>query len=187
MFDSSTFKRVERSKVEQIGKRGGEVVGTNIFTVSPNGKELHQVTNGKYANGQRYQNESFWTRAGPSTSDDPFIGTWRNDPTRMKIGVPVMYTISDADNGIQLESSVGLAYTAKFDGKPYPTTGVAAGTTVSLEKIDPHTIRQVLKRKDGSVSRVSTLSVSGNTLTEKADSTDPSGVSLKAVNVFDKQ
>jgi hypothetical protein len=187
VFDASSFKRVDRTKVVQTGKRAGVVAGTNTWIVSQDGRELQQIADGKYQNGQRYHNEVFWTRSGSGAGDDPFIGTWQSDPKRSNIGVPVTYTISDVENGIQLKSSFGLTYTAKFDGKPYPTSGVQSPGTVSLEQVDPQTIRTVFKRADGTVNRVSTLSVSGDILTETTELREPNAETIRAVSVFDKQ
>jgi hypothetical protein len=185
IFETETYRRIDAKTLEEDGKRGGKDAGKIVWTVSADGQELHQKTEGTYPNGQSYFNDAFYKRANGSASDDPFTGVWQNDPSRSKIGLPERCTIMDVENGIEYKSTLGLAYTARFDGKPYPAG--ATGNTVSLEKIDPRTIRATFKRKDGTVSRTSTMSVSGRQLTQTADVTNPNGTTFKSVIVFDKQ
>jgi hypothetical protein len=101
-------------------------------------------------------------------------------------GVAVIYTIKDLDNGLEVKSSSGSTYSGKFDGKEYPTSGSNGPATVSLTRIDDHTIRLVQKTKSVTI-RTSTLSVAGRTLTETVDIKGPGGAPLQSVMVFDRQ
>jgi hypothetical protein len=185
IFESATYRRIDAKTIEEDGKRGGKDTGKIVWTVSADGQELHQKTEGTYPNGQSYTNDAFYKRANGPATGDPFSGVWKNDPTRSRIGIPERCTITDVENGIEYKSTLGLTYTARFDGKPYPAG--ATGNTVSLERIDPRTIRAVFKRKDGTVLRTSTMSVSGRELTQAADVVNPNGTSFKSVTVFEKQ
>jgi hypothetical protein len=106
----------------------------------------------------------------------PLLGNWRQ--------IPFM-KIEGRDNGIRMMG--GIVYTAKFDGKDYPLTGVNNADTVALKRVDAHSMEQTLKKGD-KVTVVSNwvTSADGQTLTISNKGTRANGEAFSSVNVWDK-
>jgi len=81
-----------------------------------------------------------------------------------------------------------VTYTAKLDGKDYPTSGSTAFDTIAIKSIDTNTIEVTLK-KAGKVMQTSRSVVSkdGKTMTNTVMGTDADGRPVHNVIVFDKQ
>jgi len=69
-------------------------------------------------------------------------------------------------NGDELTMSEpdGATYTAKLDGGDFPVKGSYGFDTVSVKKIDGHTIEETDKR-DGTVVDIAKMTVNGKTMT----------------------
>src|SRR5207244_11679992 len=81
-----------------------------------------------------------------------------------------------------------IEYTAKFDGKHYPTSGLPNADTVALERPDASTIRSTLKKGDQVVMTVtSVISKNGKTRTSTFKGKDAQGQDVNNVVVYDKQ
>lgn len=102
---------------------------------------------------------------------------------------------SDADN-IKLSSDgidaagnpTHVEYTAKYDGKDYPITGLPNADTVAIERLDASTIRSTLKKGDQVVMTVtSVISKNGMTRTSTFKGKDAQGQDVNNVVVYDKQ
>ena len=132
---------------------------------------------------------------------DQQSGTWKMNPTKSKYSpgpAPKDITVtidSDADN-IKLSAdgidAVGnpthVAYTAKYDGKDYPLTGVPNADTVALKRIDARTTESTLKKADQVVMTVtSVVSKNGKTRTSTFKGKDAQGQDVNNVVVYDKQ
>jgi hypothetical protein len=187
LFNAASFRRTDAKTIEQDGKRAGKDAGKIVWTVSPDGQELHQITEGMYQSGQHYHNDAYLKRLSGAPGEDPFAATWQTDSKRSVYSAPMVYTINDVENGIELKTTGGLSFTARFDEKPYPTSINPAGNTVTLKRIDDRTLRAVYRPKDGTVYRTSTLAVSGGTLTETSDVADPAGTPFQSFLVFRRQ
>ncbi len=82
---------------------------------------------------------------------DPYVGTWTLDVARTtydpgpvpRSSVDVITTTADGSMHVVQESiaadgtKIRREWTARFDGKDYPVTGGAPGTTISLKYPDP--------------------------------------------------
>jgi len=81
-----------------------------------------------------------------------------------------------------------VQYSAKFDGKDYPATGVVNADSVSVKRIDPNTT-ETLQKKDGKVMMTITSKVSadGKTRTSTWRGKNAEGKAVHNVVVFDKQ
>ena len=186
IFDHATYRRVDSHTLEQEGTRAGAPAGKIVWTVSKDGKELHQLSEGTYANGSPYHTDSYMKRIGTDSGKDPLAGKWEAEPARSKFGVPVIYTIKDQDNGLDVKFSNGVTFSCKLDGKECPAITATGSATVTVTKIDDHTIRLALKSKNGTV-RNSTFVASGRNLTETTDINGPGGAPLQGIMVFDRQ
>jgi hypothetical protein len=91
---------------------------------------------------------------------DPLVGTWTLNVTRSKIhppGLPpksMTVTYEQTTGGLRSVSTVVLRdgsssqseYTAAYDGKDYPISGVPQVDSVSMRQIDPLTSECINKR-----------------------------------------
>lgn len=132
---------------------------------------------------------------------DQHSGTWKMNPAKSKYSpgpAPKSNTVkidSDADN-IKLSSDgidaagnpTHVEYTAKYDGKDYPITGLPNADTVAIERLDASTIRSTLKKGDQVVMTVtSVISKNGKTRTSTFKGKDAQGQDVNNVVVYDKQ
>lgn len=83
---------------------------------------------------------------------------------------------------------IHVQYSAKFDGKDYPATGIANADTVSVKRIDANTV-ETLQKKDGKVVMTVTTKVSadGKTRTSTWRGKNAEGKDVHNVVVFDKK
>jgi hypothetical protein len=132
---------------------------------------------------------------------DTQSGTWNMNPAKSKYSpgpAPKSITVkidSDADN-IKLSSDgidaagnpTHVEYTAKYDGKDYPITGVPNADTVALERLDASTTRSTTKKGDQVVMTVtSVISKDGKTRTATFKGKNAEGQDVNNVVVYDKQ
>jgi hypothetical protein len=92
-------------------------------------------------------------------------GSWRVNKVN---GSENSLTTTYKSNGDELSMSTptGTTYTAKLDGKDYPVKRAYGWNSVSLKRINDHTIEETDKR-DGTVTDLSKMTVSpdGKTMT----------------------
>jgi hypothetical protein len=132
---------------------------------------------------------------------DQHSGTWKMNPAKSTYNpgpAPKSISVkidSDADN-IKLSSDgidatgnpTHVEYTAKYDGKDYPLTGVPNADTIALERPDASTIRSTIKKGDQVVMTVtSVISKDGTTRTATFKGKDAQGRDVNNVVVYDKQ
>jgi hypothetical protein len=139
--------------------------------------------------------------ASAAGAADPVVGTWKLDLAKSKFnpgpapksqtrmyaatadGIDLTYTGVAAD-GSAVNGKSGF----KYDGKDYPITGSADYDTLSLKRIDAHTVESTQKKAGKAVGKtVRTVSGDGKVLTLKSKGTDAKGKAYDNVMVFDKQ
>jgi len=135
-----------------------------------------------------------------SEQADPEVGTWTLDPAKSTYqpGPPLksqVRTIEEAGEEQRLhnvtvtadETLAIVEYTAKFDGKDYPVTGSPYGDTVTLKRVDSHTVEAIVK-KDGRVVLTDRRLVSNDrkVLTITQTGMSPNGRSMYNVLVYKK-
>ena len=83
---------------------------------------------------------------------------------------------------------IHVQYSAKFDGKDYPATGIANADAVSVKRIDANTV-ETMQKKDGKVVMTVTTKVSadGKTRTSTWRGKNAEGKEVHNVVVFDKK
>lgn len=132
---------------------------------------------------------------------DEHSGTWKMNPAKSNYSpgpAPKSITVkiaSDADNMKLTSDGIDAAgkpthveYTAKYDGKDYPITGIANADTVALERLDASTIRSTTKKGDQVVMTVtSVISKDGKTRTATFKGKNAEGLDVNNVVVYDKQ
>ena len=130
-------------------------------------------------------------------------GTWKLNTAKSKgagdhpIPKSLTVIITEKQGEITLEAKgedaagkpINVHWTAKTDGKDYPSTGSVDGaTTVSVKQPDPNTL-EVTNKKDGQVITTvqSVISKDGKTRTSTWSGKDSKGNSETWINAFDKQ
>jgi hypothetical protein len=136
-----------------------------------------------------------------SAAADQQSGTWKMNPAKSKYSpgpAPKSVTVkieSGGDNvklnadGIDAAGNpTHVAYTAKYDGKDYPVTGVPSADMVAVKRIDASTTQSTLKKAGEVVMTVSSVvSQDGKTRTSTFKGKDAQGNDVNNVVVYDKQ
>jgi hypothetical protein len=83
---------------------------------------------------------------------------------------------------------IHVQYSAKFDGKDYPATGIANADTVSVKRTDANTV-ETLQKKDGKVVMTvrTKVSADGKSRTSTWRGKNAEGKDVHNVVVFDKK
>ncbi len=132
---------------------------------------------------------------------DQHSGTWKMNPAKSKYSpgpTPKSVTLKvDADeNNIKINadgtdadgSPTHVEYSAKFDGKDYPVTGLPYADTVSVKRIDTNTIQSTLKKAGQVVMTVtSTVSNYGKMRTSTFKGKDAQGRDVNNIVVYEKE
>jgi hypothetical protein len=132
---------------------------------------------------------------------DPLVGTWtlnlqrsRFSPGPAPKNITVTYT--QAASGLHVVSVVELAdgsstrseYTAGYDGKDYPITGVPQVETVSMRQIDALTTERIDKRAGQRVqSYMRQVYADGKTMVVTQKGNDATGSPVDNLMTFDKK
>ena len=132
---------------------------------------------------------------------DQLSGTWKMNAEKSKYSpgpAPKSLTVvvESDENNYKLEATgtdgdgkpLHVQYTAKFDGKDHPATGIADADSVSVRRIDANTVEN-LQKKDGKVvmTITSTTSKNGKTRTSTWRGKNAEGKEVHNVVLFDKQ
>ena len=132
---------------------------------------------------------------------DQHSGTWKMNPAKSTYNpgpaaksVTLRVDSDENDFKINAEGTGGdgnpthVEYSAKFDGKDYPVTGVPNADTVSVKRIDSNTVETKMKNAGQVVMTVrSTVSKDGKTRTSVFKCKDSQGRDVNNVVVYDKQ
>ena len=135
-----------------------------------------------------------------SAADDPMMGTWKLNPAKSKLPPerqrnivrkhePIPGGIRVSWEGIDANGRpTRWGFTAKFDGRDYPSTGESVFDTLSMERPDPYTIVGRSK-KDGMLAVEFRWEVSqdGKTLTRTNRRVSPPRQAGTSIEVFEKQ
>jgi hypothetical protein len=135
--------------------------------------------------------------AGP----DQLSGTWsmNTEKSMYSPGPPpksMTIVIESDENSYKVDATgtdsdgkpIHVQYSAKFDGKDYPATGIANADTVSVKRIDANTV-ETTQKKDGKVVMTVTTKVSadGKSRTSTWRGKNAEGKDVHNVVVFDKK
>jgi hypothetical protein len=132
---------------------------------------------------------------------DQSSGTWSMNAEKSKYspGPPpksLTVDVESDENNYKIDATgtdgdgkpIHVQYSAKFDGKDYPATGIANADTVSVKRIDANTI-ETMQKKDGKVVMTITTKVSKDGKTRKSTwrGKNAEGKDVHNVVVFDKK
>jgi len=132
-------------------------------------------------------------------ADDAFMGTWKLNEAKSKIGAgmpkndTVVYAQSGDEVTITVDGTLGgkavhHVWTGKFDGKDYPAKGSDMHDTRAYTKVDANTLTYKVKKdgKDVGSGKV-VLSPDGKSRTVTESNTGKDGKEATTTAVFDKQ
>ena len=132
-------------------------------------------------------------------ADDAFMGTWKLNEAKSKIGagMPKNNTVVYAQSGDEVTITVdgtdgGKAvhhvWTGKFDGKDYAAKGSDMQDTRAYTKVDANTLTYKVKKngKDVGSGKV-VVSADGKSRTVTESNTGKDGKEATTTAVFDKQ
>jgi len=132
---------------------------------------------------------------------DMHSGTWKMNPAKSKYNPgpaqkSITLKIDSDENEFKIDSEgIGgdgnpthIEFSAKFDGKDYPITGVPNADTVSVKRIDSNTVETKMKSAGQVVMTVrSTVSKDGKMRTSVFKGKDAQGRDVNNVVVYDKE
>ena len=142
-----------------------------------------------------------FTVNSPVAVADAHSGTWKQNAEKSKYSPgpgPKSLTVKvEADDkqiklnadGINADGTeIHVAYTAKFDGKDYPATGMPNADTVSVKRLKDGSIQSQQKKGGQMVMTITTVvSKDGKTRTSTWKGKDAQGRDVNNVVVLDKQ
>lgn len=168
-YDTLSVKEADPSTLAAAAKKNGQPDFEQTRTVSADGKTLTVKTTSHPMNSaQTVTATTTAKRVGIKPSGvHATSGEWQ------------IVKVQESDNGLTttykvngdelaMSTPIGESYTAKLDGTDAPTNGIYGYDTVSVKKIDAHTIEETDKRK-GNVVAVKKMTVSGKTMVTVSD------------------
>jgi hypothetical protein len=167
-YDTISVKEVDEKSLAFTAKKGGTVSFEQTRTVSADGKTLTvKTTNHPPGGGDVVTATTTATLVGKAPAGvHKTSGSWKTIKVQeSENGLSTTYKT----NGDELTMSdpTGATFTAKLDGTDAPVKGSYGRDTVSVKKIDAHTIEETSKRA-GTVVGVAkfTVSADGKKMTE---------------------
>jgi hypothetical protein len=137
-----------------------------------------------------------------AASPDPHVGTWKLNIAKSKYSpgpAPKEVTMkieAKGANGYHLTQTgadaagkpIKIDFTANYDSKDTPVTGVTNTDTIAVKRVDANTSESTLKKGGKVVMTVtSVVSKDGKTRTSTFKGTDANGIPVNNVAVYDKQ
>lgn len=170
-YDTISVREIDSKSIEIKTRKNDKPVFEQTRTVSDDGKTL-TVKNTSYrpGNDQKVTAEATYTRTAKTPAgSNGTSGSWRVSKVNVsENGVTTNYKSSGDE--LTMSAPSGEGYTAKLDGKDYPYKGAFFADTVSLKRINAHTIEETDKL-NGQVVTVSKMTVSSDGKTMKVVST----------------
>ena len=131
---------------------------------------------------------------------DPHVGTWKLNVAKSKYSYPAPKSstikVTAQKNGIKSVSdsvdaegqATHVEFTARYDGKDYPVTGIQAIDTIAFRKIKARTFDVVAKKAGKEIGTArEVFSKDGKTYTFTAKGKNAQGQDINYIAVYDKQ
>ena len=161
-YDTVSVSAVDAKTISVTGKKAGKVTFEQTRTVSADGKTLSVKTTTHPMNSdQTITGEATAKLSGVAPADvHATSGSWVIDKVKeSENGLDTTFKVTGDE--ITMTEPTGSSYTAKLDGTDAPFKGSYATDTVSVKKIDAHTLEETDKR-GGQVVEVDRMTVSPN-------------------------
>lgn len=172
-FSTVCIRVIDDSSIELKEKQGNKIVYSETDKVSPDGETLLQnVTDSAAPSGQPITAEETYKRVGSHPAGSNAIsGSWHVQKINITSENGVTVTYRSTPLGLQASNPGGEGYDAKFDGRDYLIYGDPVHSTVSLKRINAHTIVETDKQ-DGVVHYRLVMAVSPDGKSMKVTETD---------------
>lgn len=162
-YDTLSVREVDAKTLAFTAKKGGTSEFDQTRTVSANGKTLTVKTTSHPMNGNGGDVTAEVTASlvGPAPAGVHAVsGSWKSEKIQQSDN-GVLTTYKSKGDELSMTTPTGVSFTAKLDGSDASVNGSYSYNTVSLKKIDAHTIEETEKR-DGTVISVSKMTVSAD-------------------------
>jgi hypothetical protein len=170
-YDTVSVSEVDQKTITVTTKKAGKVVYEQTRSVSADGKILTVKTTSHPMNSDQPITTDVTAKlVGPAPSGvQATSGAWAIDKIKQSDNALDTTYKTNGDELTMTEPS-GESYTAKLDGTDAPLKGSYTADTVSVKKVDAHTVEETDKR-GGQVVEVDkmTVSANGKTMTVVAD------------------
>lgn len=172
-FSTISIHVVDAHSVEITEKLKGRIVYKELDHVSADGNTLRQDDADFAApNGEAVVAEETFQRIGAASAGaNGVTGTWQARKIKFNSQNGATVTYHSTAQSLAASNPGGEGYDAKFDGKEYPVKGDPSHSTVSLKRINEHTIVET-DREDGRVHYTIRMSVSRDGKSMKVTETD---------------
>jgi hypothetical protein len=164
-FDTISVSEVDSKTISVTTKKAGKVISEQIRSVSSDGKTLTVKTTTHPMNSdQPITTEVTAKLSGVAPAGVHTVsGAWVIDKLKQSDNA-LETTLKISGDEITMTQPTGESYTAKLDGTDAPFKGSYNTDTVSVKKLDAHTVEETDKR-GGQVVEVDKMTVSGKTMT----------------------
>jgi hypothetical protein len=181
-YDVMAMKIVDDKTTESIAKKDGKVLYTTRNTISADGKtSIVEIVYPEGSNQGSVKLTYERVAEGPPGSH-AVSGTWRRQNINLSGNVnrpanALTITFKSSPDGLISSGSLVGSSDAKVDGKEYPGPGTVPGVTVSLNRVNEHTI-DLIRKRDGKIVNVAHVMVSedGKIMTIKLESQTQAGI-----------
>jgi hypothetical protein len=167
-FDTAAIKVVDDNTIQETDKKAGKTVTTVTSKVAADGKTLdYDLSDSSASSGApvAVKGESARVTNGP-TGSHTISGSWRATKLESVSDNGLLTTWALDGSTLKMTTPTGQSYSAPLDGTEAPFTGDPGQTSISMKKVNDHTLDEIDKR-DGKVigSAHLTVSADGKTMT----------------------
>lgn len=172
-FSTISIHVVDDHSVEITEKLKDKIVYKELDQVSADGNTLRQDDADFAApNGEAVVAEETFQRIGAASADaNAVTGRWQAQKIKFNSQNGATVTFHSTAQSLAASNPGGEGYDAKFDGKEYPVKGDPSHSTVSLKRINEHTIVET-DREDGTVHYTVRMRVARDGKSMKVTETD---------------
>ena len=152
--DTLAVTIVDANTTRTTWKLGGKTTDVTTITVSADGSTLTgtftDYHGAKPASGTYTEKRVV---AGPPGAH-AVSGSWQMERINSGNDAQTIVSYEMSVDGFRMKAMNGLSYDARFDGKEYPVLGDLGHTTVTLRRIDDHTVQEIDRRKGEVVDEI---------------------------------
>lgn len=162
-YDTVAVKVVDANTIEETDKKAGKAVTTTSYKVSSDGgTAIFDSSDSSASSGAPVQMKFEEQRiaSGPAGSH-AISGSWKAVKFLSASDNGLLVTWSLSGNTLKMTTPIGQSYAAPLDGTDVPFVGDPGQSSISMKKIDDHTIDETDKR-DGKVIGTARLTVSAD-------------------------
>jgi hypothetical protein len=159
-FDTISVKEVDANTIQIMTKKDGKADSESTRAVSAKGKTLTvKETSHPESGAAPITTEVTASRVGPAPGGTQATsGNWKIEKIKQSDN-GLTFTYKTAGDELTMSDPTGATYTAKLDGTDAPVKGAYGYDTVSVKKINAHSLEETDKQGSDVVD-VSTMTLS---------------------------